>query len=143
MNDPEIYKKLYPTKTLIAKKEPSQTQEVASKEITPFWFTFVPNTTDKIIYARLGRLMPERRREEINFRGRGKIRGYQIKMNEHVVSYDTKKTDIDKIIVYDSIVKQIMDTFNEWKNDREKRINHKNMLNTVHSQIIKYFEETM
>tara|TARA_B100000575_G_scaffold293755_1_gene306212 strand:- start:1278 stop:2471 length:1194 start_codon:yes stop_codon:yes gene_type:complete len=98
---------------------------------------------DKIIYARLGRLMPERRREEINFRGRGKIRGYQIKMNEHVVSYDTKKTDIDKIIVYDSIVKQIMDTFNEWKNDREKRINHKNMLNTVHSQIIKYFEETM
>ena len=64
-------------------------------------------------------------------------------MNEHVVSYDTKKTDIDKIIVYDSIVKQIMDTFNEWKNDREKRINHKNMLNTVHSQIIKYFEETM
>ena len=54
---------------------------------------------DKIIYARLGRLMPERRREEINFRGRGKIRGYQIKMNEHVVSYDTKKTDIDGLIV--------------------------------------------
>ena len=57
---------------------------------------------DILKYARLGKLMPQRRPEEINFRGNGKIEGYLINMNDFEIVAEQiqipKKSILVKII---------------------------------------------
>ncbi len=94
---------------------------------------------DTIKYARLGRLMPERRRQEINFRGKGKISGYHIKMNEYEVSYETNNHD--KKDIYDFILSRIIETFNMWRDIPENMGLHKKLMNNIHSRVISHFEK--
>lgn len=94
---------------------------------------------DTIKYARLGKLMPERRKQEINFRGKGKISGYHIKMNEYEVSYETQNHD--KKEIYDFILSQIIETFNMWKDNPRNMVLHKKLMNSIHTKIISHFEK--
>ena len=82
---------------------------------------------DIIKYARLGRLMPESRPQEINFRGKGKMYGYHVKMNDYSISYESN--DESKNEIYDDILQKLEDIPIT-----------KSFMGDIHSMIIKYFE---
>jgi len=94
---------------------------------------------DAIKYARLGRLMPKSRPQEINLRGKGKISGYHIKMNDYSISYESN--DPSKNAIYDDIFQKIRE-----KIEDDKRINmsfHKDFMGYIHSMVVGHFEKSI
>ena len=107
---------------------------------------------DLIMYARLGKLMPDLslieysdRREEINFRGKGIINGFHIKMSECVFMYDAIEDKLRPLLeplrpLLDPLVENINTELNAWADDREKKRLHKVFFGDVHKEILKCFK---
>lgn len=101
--------------------------------------------TDLIRYARLGKLMPHLsltefsdRREEINFRGKGSISGFHIKMSECEFMYVTEDDGLRPLL--DELVESVNFQLNSWAGDREKKRLHKAFFGQVHNEILGFFK---
>ena len=100
---------------------------------------------DLIRYTRLGKLMPHLsltefsdRREEINFRGKGCISGFHIKMSECEFMYQTEHDELRPLL--DPMVANVNSQLNSWADDREKKRLHKAFFGQVHNEILGFFK---
>lgn len=103
---------------------------------------------DLLRYTRLGKLMPSLslteysdRREEINFRGKGAMIGFHVKMPECSLSYED--LDDSDEIDYEAIVKNTEDMLENWRSDSKKKTLHKKFFGEIHNCVLEYFKDEL
>ena len=103
---------------------------------------------DKIRYARLGKLMPSLslteysdRKEEINFRGKGAMTGFHVKMPE--CSFDYATLDGNRYEHLDKVVEETNQTLEGWRQGRQTKQFHKGFFGEIHKGVLEYFKEEL
>ncbi len=103
---------------------------------------------DRIRYARLGKLMPSLslteysdRKEEINFRGKGAMTGFHVKMPE--CSFDYATLDGNRYEHLDKVVEETNRTLEGWRQGRQTKQLHKGFFGEIHKGVLEYFKEEL
>ena len=101
---------------------------------------------DRIRYARLGKLMPSLslteysdRKEEINFRGKGAINGFHVKMTE--CSFDYLTPGGLRYEHLDKVVGETNAELEAWRRGKETKQLHKGFFGEIHNGVLEYFKE--